>query len=712
MKKDFLFLLFIIVSVPLLGDKIYKNVFTDSTNVACIGRTMFGAARNVAVKDSATAFITTNRTLISIDVSDPSNPTIIGFYDITDGGGPYPDYITGLDVQGDYAYMSGAFYGGVLYILDVSDPSNIIKTSRIYVGDYAYDIKVSGNYAYIATYDNGIYIVDVSDPYNPVNAGMFRDSTSFSRVEVDSCYVYASADNIIYIADVSDPSNPSLIDSIVLTDKVNDMYFYNNSMYVADNDSGLCVIDLSDVNNPVIYGYYKTDNSAIAVSVYGDYAYVSNEKLSIIDVSDPLNMTEVGYYYEDYGSAARSVVLGDYCYLSYDIGGFKVIDVSDVSNPTKIGTYMTGGDDVAKIFIDNDYMYAVNYNNGLWIIDISDYQNPQYLGTCSIDNYVYDVVACNNYVYIADGGNGIYIVDATDPSNPQLIGRCDTLGDARKLCVYDNYLYIANGGAGFDIMDISDPSNPVNVGHVDIDSLALCVYVDSMYAYVGMNGGVRILNISDHSNPYEIARIDTSLMWSARSIYKDGNYLYFLTGMNLIIINVSDESEPYVLFSIFTAYENYEIWVSNGYAYIASFGNNMQVVKVSDPLNPETVGFYYVLGWFNDLFLYNNLIYVSDYYHGVYVLEFLGENYVDDYKDKTEDIFINSISGGKVNIAFTKAIEKPVNIEVYDTAGRRIYKDIVGVGSTNYNISLNSGIYFIVLKYDDIKRTYKVVNVR
>ncbi len=67
--------------------------------------------------------------------------------------------------------------------------------------------------------------------------------------------------------------------------------------YVALEFGGLAVFDLSDVSNPtncVLLGGYKTSGNAAKVAVTGNYAYVVDPALQIIDVSDPTRCRRVG----------------------------------------------------------------------------------------------------------------------------------------------------------------------------------------------------------------------------------------------------------------------------------------------------------------------------------------------------------------------------------------------------------------------------------
>lgn len=52
------------------------------------------------------------------------------------------------------------------------------------------------------------------------------------------------------------------------------IYISGNYLYLADQDAGLQVIDISNPANPILAGNYETSGSALGVYVRGNYVYV------------------------------------------------------------------------------------------------------------------------------------------------------------------------------------------------------------------------------------------------------------------------------------------------------------------------------------------------------------------------------------------------------------------------------------------------------
>jgi len=233
----------------------------------------------------------------------------------------------------------------------------------------AYDVYVSGDYAYLADGTSGLAVIDISDPTNP-GTPVYEDTTGVALG------VYVSGDYA----------------------------------YMADYDSGLAVIDISDPTNPGTPVYEDTSESARAVYVSGDYAYLANSAsgLAVIDVSDPTNPGAP--VYEDTTGIARNIyVNGDYAYLADGTSGLAIIDIS---NPTNPGTpvYETTTADAFGIYVSGDYAYRADWISGLAVIDISNSTNPEapiYEDTSGTARNVY---VTGDYAYLTDGPSGLVVI--------------------------------------------------------------------------------------------------------------------------------------------------------------------------------------------------------------------------------------------------------------------------------------------------------------
>ena len=281
---------------------------------------------------------------------------------------------------------------------------------------------------------------------------------------------------------------PSLRDSSVYYEDTNGhangVFVSGDYAYVADGNSGLAVIDISDPTNPGTPVYEDTTGNPYGVFVSGDYAYVADytSGLAVIDISDPTN-PGTPVYEDTTGYAWGVYVSGDYAYVADFISGLAIIDISDPTNPgTPVYENTTGS--AIGVYVSGDYAYIADWGSGLAVIDISDPTNP---GTPVYEDTTGNAVGIyvsGDYAYVGDGVSGLAVIDISDPTNPGTPFYEDTTGAARGVYVSGDYAYMADYDSGLAIIDISDPTNPGTPIYEDTTGYAWNIYISGDYAYL------------------------------------------------------------------------------------------------------------------------------------------------------------------------------------------------------------------------------------
>ncbi|TES92745.1 MAG: T9SS type A sorting domain-containing protein, partial [Candidatus Cloacimonadota bacterium] len=105
-----------------------------------------------------------------IDVSTPSVPYEVGYYDT-------PDWANGVYVSGSYAYVAD---DAALRIIDVSTPSAPSEVGYYVTPYWAYGVYVSGSYAYVADRYAGLQIYE----FLGVGVEESKDIVSFSKLRI------------------------------------------------------------------------------------------------------------------------------------------------------------------------------------------------------------------------------------------------------------------------------------------------------------------------------------------------------------------------------------------------------------------------------------------------------------------------------------------------------------------------------------------------
>ncbi|NGX43785.1 MAG: hypothetical protein K940chlam7_02089, partial [Chlamydiae bacterium] len=293
------------------------------------------------------------------------------------------------------------------------------------------------------------------------------------------------------------PLCPQLVGSYNTANYAYDVALSGNYAYVAYDESGLQIIDVSNVTNPTLAGSYETPDLAWGVALSGNYAYVaySTFGLFIIDVSNVANPTRAGSY-DTPGWALGVALSGNYAYMADDFSGLQIIDVSNATNPTLAGSYNTPSFAVG-VAVSGNYAYVADYSSGLQIIDVSNVANPTLAGSYDTPGLAYGVALSGSYAYVADYSSGLQIIDVSNVTNPTLAGSYDTPGLAWGVALSGNYAYVADDFAGLQIIDVSNVANPTLAGSYDTPSVAQNVAVSGDYAYVADNfAGLQIIDVS------------------------------------------------------------------------------------------------------------------------------------------------------------------------------------------------------------------------
>ena len=299
--------------------------------------------------------------------------------------------------------------------------------------------------------------------------------------------------------------NLTIVGSVEMdTDYAKDVHVSGSYAYVANEYSGLQVIDISNPQQPVIVGSTDTTSNDLlyANGVYasGSYAYVvdntSGIGFQVVNVENPqqpvfLGRVDSPFYAHDIS------VSGPYAYVVDDTfnRGLKIIDITNPQQPAIIGSmfifYSKGVD------VSGSYAYVADGDNGLDVIDISNPRVLEIAGHMDTPDYANAIYVSGSYAYVADGDNGLEVADIRNPQTPVIIGNVDTSGYANAIYVSGSYAYVADGNDGLEVVDIRNPQKPVIVDQVDIPGYTTSIYVRDAYAYVTAGIGLYVIRIFD-----------------------------------------------------------------------------------------------------------------------------------------------------------------------------------------------------------------------
>ncbi len=523
--------------------------------------------------------------------------------------------ISSVFVQDNYAYVG---VGPELIIMDISDLSNPVIIGRCYLPMKYHihynDIFVANNYAYVLSGDK-MLIVDVSDPASPIKVGMHNALTVHSDRSVyvsgDYAYIIYYAWRSMQIIDVSDPTNP---EEVALYDiwRTHDVSFSGDYLYLASSYGGLRAIDISDPTNPTMAWVFEPSSHVMSVQVNGNYAYIivtrshRDHWLRVIDISDPANPVELGTYDIRYSFYPKVYIYGDYAYIVLPSGGgaidldmLQIIDVSDPANLVEVGKYDAHGH---IHYVSGNQIYITNWQNSLQVLDISDPINPAEMNIYSTPGFsiIRDMYIAGDYAYIANEGFGLWVIDVSHPIYPFIAGNYNSVfNNIRNVHVLGNYAYLSSYSRiseqyWLQVVDISEPTQPIEMGSHPTHRIK-DLFVTGNYAYLLTSTSLSIINVSDPNNLVVVGSYHPKDTVNRMHISKNYAYIfsYWRGGGNLWVIDVSNPANPVEVGYYNSPSEIRDVYVSGSYAYISGYSpHGVHVVDISDPTNPTAVSFF------------------------------------------------------------------------------------------------------------------------
>jgi len=266
-------------------DWLFEGRQPESLNVRIVGRWPFGPTFEV-IGDTIRNLVFQGSSGVRIlDISNMPNVN-----ELSRIAAPYAGLIRGLAIKDTILVVLQGADGFSVY--GITNPANPSELARIFIGQWLNDCVIQDSLLYIAG-DDSLRIFNLKDPRNPVFVGGCALPNEGHGVYVQGNYAYLACWNSgMYIYDVSDPSNPQQV-GVWPSGGIycQEIRVLSDHAYVA-TDTGLKIINVSNVSNPWEEGYFATDDCE-GVFVLGlplKFAYLAtNYGLWVVDVTDSSN---------------------------------------------------------------------------------------------------------------------------------------------------------------------------------------------------------------------------------------------------------------------------------------------------------------------------------------------------------------------------------------------------------------------------------------
>ncbi|NJP04101.1 prepilin-type N-terminal cleavage/methylation domain-containing protein [Candidatus Gracilibacteria bacterium] len=282
------------------GPDLYAIDVSTLTAPTILSALELDGGANALTASGNTLFVSStrnNQELQTININ--STPTLIGSYDK-----PGNSNAASIAVSGSIAllgtYNTGGNPGYELYIFDVSDPTNPILLGGLDIGYKVNDIGISGNYAFLALENTSqeIIVIDISNPSSPslITSVNLPNNSNGTALFVDGNYLYAGKESTsqrgeFYILDISNPAAPVIMNpnGFELGSMVTDIFVENGKAFITieNTTNGLQILDVSVPSVPSLIGTTSFAGIPSSVFVQNNVAFVAtanrNQELLIVE---------------------------------------------------------------------------------------------------------------------------------------------------------------------------------------------------------------------------------------------------------------------------------------------------------------------------------------------------------------------------------------------------------------------------------------------
>lgn len=289
-----------------------------------------------------------------IDISDPSNPIMVGNLPTNTVTSFWRD----IKVHDNHAFIVSEASGHGMQVVDltqlgsIENPPQDIEADALYTGwGNAHNIVINESTARAygvgtTTFSGGLHILDISDPVNPTLIGDYagdgytHDAQVVSYIGPDGNYqgkeiAFCCNENTVTIVDVTDPTDATMISSVGYAGSsythqgwlTEDHRYFMSNDELDEQDYGVntttFIWDVSDLSEPQLIGTFVSETSAIDHNMYvlDTLVYQSNYRagLRVLDLTNIENgeLDEVAYFdvYPSSDAAQFNGTWSNYPYL-------------------------------------------------------------------------------------------------------------------------------------------------------------------------------------------------------------------------------------------------------------------------------------------------------------------------------------------------------------------------------------------------------------
>lgn len=590
--------------------------------------------------------------LVTLDVSDPANPRMLGETSLLE------DNIRDIALVDGLVYLAAGRAG--LAIVDVTDVANptIVSAGPNYGGAHppsAYTVQVDGQMAYLTDYQRtdgklSLLQFNISDPAAPMIVSSAELQVNDSVV-VDGGRVVIAGNGRIQLRDSAELGEVAGVARIAGGDYQTQVIVEGDRAFVVQSGSvaGVEVFDISDVANPVVVGEITpveifigtqavADETTIySVGTFGEFGFCDSQ-ITVIDISgeEPVGLPQLSPEV-----CVTDVFAGGGLLFVSGRSGLRIFDVSNPGAAELVGSFVNpdGFHGAEGVALNGDVTYILaGEGSGAEIRTVSlNGETAELLNAMPLGGTVIlDLFLANNALIAPQWQGWLQTFSLADPIMPASLFTPESEGGFSTGDIFSNvldgdvfYIPIVDGVliGGIGVVDLSDPANPVLVSTFETgDYQVMHMVAGNGYLYALAQGDSQNIHIYDLDDPLAPVAVATVAMPEyTKRLGLVGNTLYAACdSFNCQSLFAIDVTEP-------GAAEINGRWQMNaaadelvpfgdGLFLMTDYEDGIWVLDVSDPENPLVAGRLQLPGDYARLKVVDGVVYAAVYDGGLYII--------------------------------------------------------------------------------------------
>ncbi len=393
-------------------------------------------------------------------------------------------------------------------------------------------------------------------------------------------------------------------------------------VYGISKQSGISVIDYSDVNNPVRLGEFSRTDEFHNMLIEGDTGFISAEgKVYITDVSN--NIPETISVIDLDADCYRMAISDNKLYVAGGSAGLIVLDVSDLEHPSVLGSYFDSDNmkDVVDVAVNsNGDIYVIDKEKGLFILKTSDFQTYEQIGRMSGQMFRVKFLS-DTEIVLSYGQNGLRFYNCENPDSLKYLSQYTQVNFISDFVVDGDTIFCADNHNGLLVLDISKIESPSLIKNVVIPAVCYAIEKKDNYIFsVNGTGGVLCLDISDPTNVSQVSSFD-DVSYCLDMAYFNGKLLLadFYNGIK----SLSTENISHMELLDLKRGEGYPsaLTLKDNYIYYADSTKGIGVLKINEDGTLSDVNYLELEGNFLSIATYGNYLIAAGEYGGLYLFD-------------------------------------------------------------------------------------------